>query len=147
MFWLVSTGLALGGGAIWSMHFIGMLAFKTPFNVDYDLTLTFLSMVIAIVVVIIGLAIVGRGVFGTAGLFIGGIIAGLGVSAMHYTGMAAMRMPATIIYNHSQLLSVWLRLQQHCGWHLTFEICGNVLVVHLLWVLQYAECIILVCLQ
>ncbi len=82
------------------MYFIGMLAFNTPFNVDYDLALTLLSMVIAIVVVVIGLAIVGRGILGTAGLFIGGTIAGLGVSAMYYTGMAAMRMPATIIYNH-----------------------------------------------
>ena len=97
--WLISASVAIGGGAIWSMHFIGMLAFKTPFAINYDLTITLISLVIPIIVCMLGLRIVGRGESGIVKLISGGLIIGLGVSAMHYSGMAAMRMPATIHYD------------------------------------------------
>ena len=50
MFWLVAAAVALGGGAIWSMHFIAMLAYKLPIAVVYDVKLTLFSMVVAMIV-------------------------------------------------------------------------------------------------
>lgn len=97
--WLVMSSIAIGGGAIWSMHYIGMLAFDAKMPVSYDVGLTTLSMLLAIVVCGIGLFIVGRGTSSILKLLLGGTITGLGVAGMHYTGMAAMNMPATISYN------------------------------------------------
>ncbi|CAD7837729.1 MAG: hypothetical protein [Olavius algarvensis Gamma 3 endosymbiont] len=97
--WLTMAAIAIGGGAIWSMHFIGMLAFETNIPVSYDATLTVLSMVLAIFVCGIGLFVVGRGTSSALKLLAGGVITGLGVAGMHYTGMAAMEMPATISYD------------------------------------------------
>ncbi|MFK5947752.1 MAG: MHYT domain-containing protein [Methylococcales bacterium] len=97
--WLAGAAIALGGGAIWSMHFIGMLAYNMPMNVNYDPILTFASLFMAIVLVGIGLFIVGRGGASIVKLILAGIIAGSGVVAMHYTGMAAMIMPADISYD------------------------------------------------
>lgn len=97
--WLAMASIAIGGGAIWSMHFIGMLAVEMKMPVSYDFGLTAASMVLAIVVCGIGLAVVGRGTSSVGKLLFGGTITGLGVAGMHYTGMAAMIMPATISYN------------------------------------------------
>lgn len=98
-FWVLAAGIALGGGGIWSMHFIGMLAMKTPFELQFDLAPTLLSFVIAVTFVSIGLVVAGRDLLGEASLVLGGIIAGLGVSSMHYLGMYALRVPATISYD------------------------------------------------
>lgn len=97
--WIISAGLALGGGAIWSMHFIGMLAYNTPMEMTYDFTLTVASLLIATVVACIGLFIVGHGKFTVFKLLFAGVAGGLGVCAMHYTGMEAMIMPADIVYD------------------------------------------------
>jgi NO-binding membrane sensor protein with MHYT domain len=92
-------GVALGAGAIWSMHFIAMLACKMDIPVTYDLGLTVLSAVIAAAACMAGLAIAGMGVFGWGKLVLAGLFMGLGVAGMHYPGMAAMRMPATTHYD------------------------------------------------
>ena len=95
--WLFCAAIALGGGAIWSMHFIGMLAYKAPVAVGYDLTLTILSMLVAIVFTGIGVFLVIRQSsmkFST--LVVAGVAMGLGVAAMHYTGMAAMKSQAAM---------------------------------------------------
>ena len=97
--WLLFSALALGGGAIWSMHFIGMLAYKMPMKVAYDPMLTVGSLLIAIVIAAIGLYIVGRGKGSIARLLFAGVAGGLGVCAMHYSGMAAMIMPAKVHYD------------------------------------------------
>lgn len=97
-FWVALSSLAIGG-AIWSMHYIGMMAVDMKMAVSYDLGLTIVSMLLAIIFVAIGLAIVGRGVPSMAKLISGGVLAGLGVAAMHYTGMASMEMEATMSYN------------------------------------------------
>ncbi len=95
--WLVGSAIALGGGAIWSMHFIGMLAYKVPMPVTYDATLTVVSMLVAIVFVGIGVYTVKRQQQMRFGTLVGaGVIMGLGVAAMHYTGMAAMKMAADV---------------------------------------------------
>ncbi|BDU19474.1 MHYT domain-containing protein [Dyella sp. GSA-30] len=96
---VLAAGAAMGGGAIWAMHFIAMLACKMPMAVSYDVGLTALSAVIAIGSCMAGLAIVGNGVFTSLKLVGGGLLMGVGVAGMHYTGMAAMQMPATIHYD------------------------------------------------
>ena len=97
--WLSTAAIALGGAGIWSMHFIGMLAYDMGMPVAYDIPLTVGSMLIAVAVVGIGLYIVGRSKAGFLTLVFAGTITGLGVASMHYSGMAAMRMPAEIQYD------------------------------------------------
>src|SRR2546422_8470675 len=96
---VTGASVALGGGAIWSMHFIGMNAADMGVPVAYDPLLTFLSLILAVVAPAIGLFIVGRSDGGPFNLPLGGILTGLGVALMHYTGMAAMIMPAKITYD------------------------------------------------
>lgn len=89
--WLAAAAVALGGG-IWSMHFVGMLAFNMPVPASYDVRLTILSLTLPIVVVGAGLLAVSR--FGNRLLPLlgAGVLAGIGIVTMHYSGMAAMRM-------------------------------------------------------
>ncbi|XVU26765.1 MHYT domain-containing protein [Actinoplanes sp. CA-054009] len=98
--WLVLASLSLGGTAIWSMHFVAMMGFKvsgTP--IRYDVGLTAASAIIAVVAVGLGLAIaaLGKGAQNFR-IVAGGVIAGLGVAAMHYTGMAAMNLNGDVSY-------------------------------------------------
>jgi len=102
--WLVGGAFAMGAG-IWSMHFIGMLAFKLPIRMAYDPFVTLLSMVIAIVTsgfalaIVSRLAIISRTEVDLPVLVAGGVIRGAGICGMHYTGMAAMRMEPPIEYS------------------------------------------------
>ena len=96
---VTGASVALGGGAIWSMHFIGMNAADMGMPVAYDPVLTFASFILAVVAPAIGLFIVGRSDGGPWNLPLGGILTGLGVALMHYTGMAAMIMQARITYD------------------------------------------------
>ena len=97
--WVAGAAVALGGGAIWSMHFIAMNAADMGMPVSYDATLTLASLVMGIVASGIGLYVVGRGEGSTMKLLLSGVVTGLGVALMHYTGMAAMIMPAKIDYD------------------------------------------------
>ena len=82
------------------MHFIAMLGFTIPGqSIRYNVPVTILSMVIAVVVVGIGTFIVGFSRAGTRPLLLGGLIIGLGVASMHYLGMAAIRVQASLTYN------------------------------------------------
>jgi|GEM_PF-937373 len=95
-FWLWGAALVLGGG-VWSMHFIAMLAYRTPLRIEYDPGLTILSGVIAIVGVASGLQTLGtRG--SMVRILSGGGLVGLSISVMHYMGMSAMRLPGQIYY-------------------------------------------------
>lgn len=96
---ITASGVAMGGGAIWAMHFIAMLACKMDTPVSYHLGLTALSAVIAMASCMAGLAIASTGVFAWSKLVIAGVFMGLGVTGMHYTGMAAMLMPADTHYS------------------------------------------------
>ena len=96
--WLGSAAVAMGGG-IWSMHFIAMLAFHLEVPINYDVGLTLLSMLFGIAFTAVGLAIVAFRGSRPLPLALGGIAMGLGVTTMHYTGMAAMRMPAIVSYD------------------------------------------------
>jgi NO-binding membrane sensor protein with MHYT domain len=99
MLWIIVAAVALGGGGVWAMHFIAMLAFKLPIAVSYDITLTVVSLVAAVVVVSIGLFIVTGADLSMARLCVAGLFVGIGVCAMHYIGMAAMRMAAVLEYD------------------------------------------------
>lgn len=96
---VTGAAVALGGGAIWSMHFIAMNAADMGMPVTYDALLTFTSLVVGVVASAIGLFVVGRSDGGPLNLPLGGVATGLGVAWMHYTGMAAMIMQAKITYD------------------------------------------------
>ena len=99
--WLATSAVAMGGG-IWSMHFVAMLAFSMPgMGVSYDVPLTALSLIVAILVTGIGLHAVSREKATPKILLFSGCFVGLGIVAMHYTGMAAMRMGAHVDYARS----------------------------------------------
>ncbi|MFI2103089.1 MHYT domain-containing protein [Isoptericola sp. NPDC019693] len=91
--WLLVGAVAIGGTGVWVMHFIGMLGFTVSgMPINYDVPQTILSAVVAVVVVAIGLFLVGFAGNRPLWLVSGGIVAGLGVAAMHYMGIGAMRM-------------------------------------------------------
>jgi NO-binding membrane sensor protein with MHYT domain/nitrogen-specific signal transduction histidine kinase/CheY-like chemotaxis protein len=94
----VAAAIAMGGG-IWSMHFIGMLAFNMPIPMSYDIGLTTLSLVVAIFVTGAGFYFINRQSAPPFSLIFSGIFMGLGIAAMHYIGMAAMRAHAEINYS------------------------------------------------
>ena len=96
--WLLGGAFAMGMG-IWSMHFIGMLAFSLPIAMAYDVGVTVVSMMIAIVVSGFALLTVTRTSLSTRNLVAGGVLMGLGISSMHYTGMAAMEVQPGIHYD------------------------------------------------
>ncbi|AEG45287.1 MHYT domain-containing protein [Isoptericola variabilis] len=97
--WLVVGAVAIGGTAIWVMHFIAMLGFTVDgMPINYDMTTTVLSALVAILVVAAGLFLVGFKGDRLPFLLGGGMVAGLGVAAMHYMGMAAMRMTGHVHY-------------------------------------------------
>jgi NO-binding membrane sensor protein with MHYT domain len=98
--WLTLAALAIGTTGIWVMHFIAMLGFSIPGeSIRYNVPITILSMVIAVVVVGIGTFIVGFSRAGNGPLVLGGTIIGLGVASMHYLGMSAVRVQASLSYN------------------------------------------------
>ena len=99
--WLALASFAIGATGIWTMHFIAMLGFTIPGQqIRYNVPITILSMLIAVLVVGIGVFIVG---FSRPGawppLLAGGAIIGVGVASMHYLGMAAIRVPDALDYN------------------------------------------------
>jgi NO-binding membrane sensor protein with MHYT domain len=87
------------GTGIWSMHFIGMLAFKLPVPMAYDVPLNTLSWLIAVVVSGIALLVVRRPEMTGGNLSVGAALMGVGIGSMHYTGMAAMQMSPPIVYD------------------------------------------------
>jgi NO-binding membrane sensor protein with MHYT domain len=98
--WLTLAALAIGTTGIWVMHFIAMLGFSIPGeSIRYNVPITILSMVIAVIVVGIGTFIVGFSRAGNGPLMLGGTIIGLGVASMHYLGMSAVRVQASLSYN------------------------------------------------
>ena len=100
--WLGAAAVAMGGG-IWSMHFVAMLAFSLPgMDISYDPLLTLLSLAIPILVAAAAFVVVSRR---SNALVVSGIGMGLAISGMHYTGMSAMRMAASIHYD-----PVWVAL-------------------------------------
>ncbi|MDB6146155.1 MAG: Sensory box/GGDEF family protein [Pseudomonas sp.] len=96
--WMGGGALAMGIG-VWSMHFIGMLAFHLPVELAYDLPITLLSLLIAILSSGFALWLVSQPRLPLLQLGFGALIMGAGISAMHYCGMAALRMQPGIDYD------------------------------------------------
>ena len=98
--WLTAGALAIATTGIWVMHFIAMLGFAIPGQtIRYNVVLTIVSMLIAVLVVGIGTFIVGFSQGGTWPLLVGGLVLGIGVASMHYLGMAAIRVPVALRYD------------------------------------------------
>ncbi|MFY9291429.1 MAG: MHYT domain-containing protein [Methylorubrum rhodinum] len=98
--WLTGAALAMGGG-IWSMHFVGMLAFEMGLPATYHLGLTVLSLAIAVGFTGTALAYVARAQARDRDVLVAGPVMGLGVAAMHYTGMAAMQVHGNLAFSPS----------------------------------------------
>ncbi|SNT32456.1 MHYT domain-containing protein, NO-binding membrane sensor [Noviherbaspirillum humi] len=96
--WIAGGALAMGTG-IWAMHFIGMLAFRLPIAIGFDFTITLLSLLLPILVSGMALWQVSQPQLPRKRLVAGALLMGLGINAMHYTGMAAMRMDPGIHYD------------------------------------------------
>ncbi|MDH0289442.1 EAL domain-containing protein [Pseudomonas sp. GD04087] len=98
LLWIGGGGVAMGIG-VWSMHFIGMLAFSLPIALGYDLTLTLLSLAIAVLSSGFALALVSQDRLPLWQLICGALAMGAGISCMHYLGMYAMLMQPGIDYD------------------------------------------------
>ncbi len=96
--WMIAGGVTLGL-AIWSMHFIGMLAFHLPVPVAYDTLLTFVSVLPAIAAALLGFYLLQNTTLQIYRIVVGGFLMGMGIAAMHYTGMAALKMQPPISYD------------------------------------------------
>ncbi|MCE0463923.1 MULTISPECIES: putative bifunctional diguanylate cyclase/phosphodiesterase [Pseudomonas] len=96
--WMAGGSLAMGVG-VWSMHFIGMLAFTLPVELGYDVSITALSLLIAVLSCGFALWLVSQPRLPAWQLAFGALIMGAGISAMHYTGMAALQMQPGIDYD------------------------------------------------
>ncbi|WBO67854.1 MHYT domain-containing protein [Streptomyces camelliae] len=97
--WLVTAASAIGTG-IWTMHFVAMLGFRVSgTDIRYDVPLTILSLLVAMVVVCAGVFVVGYSRARNRALLIGGLTTGLGVASMHYLGMAAVRLHGDVRYD------------------------------------------------
>ncbi len=126
---LAGAAVAMGGG-IWSMHFVGMLALNLPVIVDYDALLTLLSALVSILMTGIALFFASIGARTPMKLVGGGVFMGLGISSMHYVGMAAIRANCIITYSAPLVVAsvvvgilastaaLWLAFNLKRGWHM-----------------------------
>lgn len=104
--WLLYGSTAMGVG-IWSMHFVGMLAFRMSIPMAYDVPLVLTSALIAIAAAFVAMFTVSRADLPAPRLLIAGAILGVAIAGMHYTGMAAMQIPASLHYDATR---VWLSM-------------------------------------
>ncbi|WP_256757026.1 response regulator [Cohnella sp. WQ 127256] len=122
--WLLFGALAMGTG-IWSMHFIGMMAFSLHVPIAYDVVIVLVSVLVAIVASFIALFIVSKDQLTIIRLLSGGLLLAFGISSMHYIGMAAMQMDITydpfyfslsiIIAIIASIAALWLSFSFHKG--------------------------------
>jgi NO-binding membrane sensor protein with MHYT domain len=96
--WLAAAALTMGAG-IWSMHFVAMLAFMLPMPVSYDVGLTVLSLLLAILGTSSSFYVISRPGAWRPRLVLSGVFMGFAILAMHYTGMAAMRGHVELSYD------------------------------------------------
>jgi len=102
--WLALASLAIGG-SIWAMHFIAMMAVQLPdMSMRYDGLLTLVSGLASVFMTALALAVVSVGSVSNRRIFIGGVIMGAGITAMHYIGMAGMRGNFELGYDNTWLL-------------------------------------------
>jgi PAS domain S-box-containing protein len=108
--WLIGGAVAMGMG-IWSMHYIGMLAYSLPVAVFYNWPTVLLSLLAAMLASAVALFAVSRREMGLLRISFGGLLMGIGIATMHYVGMEAMRLAATCNYSRGLVvLSVVLAI-------------------------------------
>ncbi|MXQ11466.1 EAL domain-containing protein [Microvirga makkahensis] len=108
--WLAIAAAATGFG-IWSTHFIGMLAFSPSIQAEYDVALTVVSLLSAVVITGVGFSIALLPWLAGA-MWLGGAIVGAGIACMHYTGMAAFNVAGTIDWDSTLVIaSILLGIQ------------------------------------
>lgn len=95
---LTAGALALGGG-VWSMHFIGMLAYRIPSHVHYSTALTLFSVLPACITSWFALRLLIQRTPSALHLISSGALIGLGIGLMHYTGMAALQTTLLMQYD------------------------------------------------
>lgn len=140
--WVITAALALGGGAIWAMHFIGMLAYETSMEVVYTPSLTFMSLALAVIVVGAGLFFLSMHRTSIVHLLIAGTLTGLGVATMHYTGMEAMVMAADMSYDSTLVgISIVIAVVAATAalW-LAFNLQGNAQMIGASFIMGLAVC-------
>jgi diguanylate cyclase (GGDEF)-like protein/PAS domain S-box-containing protein len=98
LWWRITGSITLGA-AIWSMHFIGMLAMRLPIPLAYDLPLTLFSIVPAIAAAMLGFWVLREVQISNSRLLVSGLLMGVGISAMHYTGVSALKMSPALTYD------------------------------------------------
>jgi len=96
--WLVGGGATMGLG-IWSMHYVGMLAFRLPVPVRYHWPTALLSLLIAFAASVAGLWMVSRRDMGVGRLVAGSLAMGAAIAGLHYVSMESMRLPAMCEYS------------------------------------------------
>ncbi|UUL83167.1 bifunctional diguanylate cyclase/phosphodiesterase [Sphingomonas qomolangmaensis] len=98
--WVAASAVAIGGGAIWAMHFIAMLAVQFDgMTIGYDMERTVLSLFVAVGATAIGLSAVSMLGVRTWVILGGGSVMGIGVASMHYLGMSAINIDAVLTYD------------------------------------------------
>ncbi|MBL7487004.1 histidine kinase [Frankia sp. AgB1.9] len=103
--WISAASVSLGGGAIWSMHFVAMTAYHLgDMEIVYNVPLTALSLVVAVAASALGISIVATDPRSLGRIAVGGVTAGLGIALMHYTGMAAMRTGSRVTYDPGRVV-------------------------------------------
>jgi PAS domain S-box-containing protein len=108
--WLTGGAIAMGIG-IWAMHFKALMAFRLAINVGYHWPTVLASLVIGVLASAIALYVATRKKMGPVQAWTGSLIMGGGIAAMHYAGMAAMRMAAVTRFDHLRVaLSVVLAI-------------------------------------
>jgi PAS domain S-box-containing protein len=96
--WLGGGATVMGAG-IWSMHYVSMLAFRMPASVLYHIPTLFASLVAAVIASAVGLWVVSQPEMRLGQAVRGSVVMGLGIAAMHYIGLASLRVPGTISYD------------------------------------------------
>jgi two-component system sensor histidine kinase/response regulator len=110
-FWWLTGGAVAMGVGIWSMHYIGMLAFHLPVWVLYDWPTVLLSLLAAVGASWVALFVVSRETMTVPQAIVGSLFMGGGIAAMHYIGMYAMRLPAMCQYSVEGVeLSIFLAI-------------------------------------
>ncbi|HVC63742.1 MAG TPA: EAL domain-containing protein [Acetobacteraceae bacterium] len=100
--WLVAAAIVFGCG-VWSLHFIAMLAFMPSLPIAYDVKTTVLSVAIAIAGAFLAFSLWRLTPSKLLRIGVGGLLLGLTVSAMHYCGVAAMRLPGTLAFDYGEV--------------------------------------------
>lgn len=96
--WVAGGAVAMGSG-IWAMHFIAMLAYNLPVPMNYNSLIVFISLFVAVVASGLALEIVSQKQVNWQLFLVGGSCMGIAIATMHYTGMAAMQLEATVVYD------------------------------------------------